>query len=465
MPTIDDLYKSTLADLGFTGSVTDQLYAYFGSLGHTGTIDDRWKAWLIDLGFDSLYEYLGDLGYTGALPDRIKASLISGDFFEVLPVLFALTYDTTTFELIGLSRGTGVLTSPHASTIYQLNDGLYHAFGVDEPVFRNARLDGGTWYVDEADDGVATAWWWTQPSLSNAQLHSNDLTDVEWSATNMTVTQDVPGLTGAANTGCKLIATSNNGRVLANAITAASDTHASKWYIEGITLTGTVELTLDNGGTWQDVTAQVTGTYPEIVIDQAALVNPQIGIRLSTSGDEVYIGNAECHLVKTKSTIRKGGPIFTTTAVPIATDAVRYYLDIANHSNTRQGIFLEYTPSASSVEGVAGNSGIYDVISPIYTRNNGFRMADGTTVITTAKVWAVGDIIKLAARWDVDVSLMSQCIDATWTSDAPYDGDFNPPITDIGLSESLPICAGIRNVSGYDLDYATAKAKIDELMA
>ena len=81
MPTIDDLFHSTLSTLGYDGAVPDQILEYLGSLGYTGTIDDRWNSFCSDRSYANLHEYLGAKGYTGSIQDRIHTALSDGAFF------------------------------------------------------------------------------------------------------------------------------------------------------------------------------------------------------------------------------------------------------------------------------------------------------------------------------------------------------------------------------------------------
>ena len=88
--------------------------------------------------------------------------------------------------------------------------------------------------------------------------------------------------------------------------------------------TGTVELTLDNGSTWQDITSQIGASYARIAVDQT-LANPQVGIRIVTSGDAVIIGNTGVYYSTSKEVAAVSSPIKTTTAaVTRAADAIDY---------------------------------------------------------------------------------------------------------------------------------------------
>ena len=125
-----------------------------------------------------------------------------------------------------------------------------------------------------------------QGALTNSQIYSNDLTTIEWTATDVTVgDQDVDGITGEPNTACTLTATAANGTVIANAVTKASATQATKWYLKRKTGTGDIELSVDGGTTWQTVT--VTDEFIPFAMDQAAVTDPEIGIRIVVNTDAV----------------------------------------------------------------------------------------------------------------------------------------------------------------------------------
>jgi hypothetical protein len=73
----------------------------------------------------------------------------------------------------------------------------------------------------------------------------------------------------------------------------------------------------------------LTSAFQKFTVDQAALTDPQIGIRIVTSGDAVIVGNAECFTARSEAEVRGLGPIFTTTAA-VATDRSEYLFDHAN---------------------------------------------------------------------------------------------------------------------------------------
>jgi hypothetical protein len=124
---------------------------------------------------------------------------------------------------------------------------------------------------------------------TNRALHSRDLTQAAWAATNVTVARNQVGIDGLANSACSLTATAGNGTVL-QAVTDGSKARYFSVWIKRITGTGTVEVTLDNGSTWTAVT--VTSAYTRVGATQT-LANPTVGVRLVTDTDAVAVDFAQ----------------------------------------------------------------------------------------------------------------------------------------------------------------------------
>jgi hypothetical protein len=103
----------------------------------------------------------------------------------------------------------------------------------------------------------------------------------------------VVDLRGLANSASRLTATANNATVL-QSITAASATRITSFYLRRITGTGTVEITQNGGTNWTAVT--LTGDWQRFSIPFATITNPQIGIRIGTSGDVIAVDAAQCEI-------------------------------------------------------------------------------------------------------------------------------------------------------------------------
>ena len=148
----------------------------------------------------------------------------------------------------------------------------------------------------------------------NEALYSRDMTNVAWTASNITAAKDQTGIDGTATAASSLLATAGAGTVL-QAITSTSSTRAYSAWVKRIVGTGAVSMTVDGGSTWTDVTAQITGVgpngYSRCVITQAAVTNPSIGFKLTTNADKIAVDfNQE----------EKGA--FATSSIPTTTVAV-----------------------------------------------------------------------------------------------------------------------------------------------
>jgi len=245
-------------------------------------------------------------------------------------------------EFVLQALGTGTPTTPHIATMYAKGaDGFHHEFGANKHVISGGRyVDEDTVYATDSGDNLLDPLPLTvaQPAGINSQIHSRDQREATYTKVNMDVAKDVEGLDASVNGSCTLTATSANATCIANAITAASGTHANKHYLKRKTGTGVVELTVDGGTTWQPVT--VTSDMEPLAVDQATVTNPQIGIRIVTSGDEITVGNAEAHLASTKEKILNLLPIFTDSASEF-TDPLIPEWDVTNLPTDFGGFYIE----------------------------------------------------------------------------------------------------------------------------
>lgn len=254
-------------------------------------------------------------------------------------------------------------------------------------------------------------WLHHQEEATNAQIKSNDLTDVEWTASNVTVVKDAYGVTGYDNDACTLTATAANGTVTANAVTAASGKQTTAWYIKRKTGSGDIALSVDGGSTWQN--RSVTSSYQRLLREQSAVTNPQIAIRIATSGDEVIVGNAELHLDSDQEEIEDIAIIYTDAA-SVTTNETVYTWDGANVSNT-EGYYqftMDYAGGNTDVLSIGGTAFLYITSDTMY-------LSDGTTTTSMAITEGERDIVVSYGSSKMDFS-----IDGTGAGEVAYDGGF-----------------------------------------
>lgn len=159
--------------------------------------------------------------------------------------------------------------------------------------------------------------------------YARTLNALAWTASNMTVSA-ATGADGTASAAVQLTATANNATVIAPSIVSASSARRFAPYIRRISGAGNIDVTFNNGSTWTTLTAP-TGVYTRIGAG-ATLANPQVGVRIATSGDVVLLdfANGESQSFDTSPinsdasrTPRAASSIIANDGTPLATAAQR----------------------------------------------------------------------------------------------------------------------------------------------
>lgn len=127
--------------------------------------------------------------------------------------------------------------------------------------------------------------YYNERACTNLALYSEDFTQAAtWVSSNVTVNAGtIQGPDGKLS-GTTLTATAGNATLL-QTVTSANSVRNFSIYLKRKTGTGNIDLTLDNGSTW--TTKTITSSWVKYDITQT-LANPVFGIRIVTSGDEVY---------------------------------------------------------------------------------------------------------------------------------------------------------------------------------
>lgn len=127
-----------------------------------------------------------------------------------------------------------------------------------------------------------------EPTAVNRCLWSEDFSNAVWVKSNVTVGANDSGTTDpmGTQTADLLTASAGNGTVIQDLGTIPSSSKVFALYLKRKTGTGNVDITLDGGSTWTTVTIN-SSTWTRVSKFQT-LANPDIGIRLVTSGDAVW---------------------------------------------------------------------------------------------------------------------------------------------------------------------------------
>lgn len=201
-------------------------------------------------------------------------------------------------------------------------------------------------------------------SRTNVCLWSRDLTNAAWVAVNTTVLKDQTGADGAANSGCSLTATLALGTVL-QVITDASKARRVSAFVKRLVGTGTIQMTLDAGTTWTNIT--VTASYTQLTIPSQTLANPTVGFRIGTSGDSIAVDFIHCEngasvtspIFTTTASVTRAADVITITdttakARALASKSVLFNLVFVNF--VTQSIFLSFSNNSQLIDSVANTS-------------------------------------------------------------------------------------------------------------
>ena len=156
-----------------------------------------------------------------------------------------------------------------------------------------------------------------EPARTNLALHSRDFGNAVWAATTIDVSaDDDPGPDGQS-TADLLTATGANSTVIQDlGVLASAATNFSIW-LKRKTGTGNIDLTLDGGSTWTTKTLTTTWTRFDI---QQTLANPDIGIRIVSSGDAIWASMAQAEA----GTFRSSNIHTAAATVTRSADALRW---------------------------------------------------------------------------------------------------------------------------------------------
>ena len=343
----------------------------------------------------------------------------------------------------------------------------YVSKGVLSTPYHGANVDGVKYFSTENGNSVASnivtegtgaaisgISLLLEPASTNLSLYSEDLSNAAWVATNTTkgsTSQTAPD--GSANTTCEVTASAGNGTLL-QTVTSASATRTYSVYLKRKTGTGNIDMTVDGGSTW--TTKTITSSFARYSITQAAVTNPQFGIRIVTSGDAVYMWGSQVESQSLMSSYIKT----TTVAVTRAADtAVSYSLTTPQTAGMAIVELSGFSTTAPGTQGILGftaastTSVLYrtSAATPVYS-------SDGTNTSETPAIADGSAVTAVAARWGSSTITVGYRTSGGWTWDATpatYDGAWTSDNT-LQILKSVAEPYNISNVVVYDSDQGTS---------
>jgi len=123
-------------------------------------------------------------------------------------------------------------------------------------------------------------------SRANACIRNRDLANAAWTKVSCSAVKDQTGIDNVPNSASRITASAGNGTCL-QAITLGSSVRAQSAYVKRLVGSGTIQMTMDNGGTW--TTVAVTAAWTRVTIPTQTIANPTVGFRIVTNTDSVAI--------------------------------------------------------------------------------------------------------------------------------------------------------------------------------
>lgn len=253
-------------------------------------------------------------------------------------------------------------------------------------------------------------------AVTNTLLYCRDFTNAAWVKTNVTAALTQTGIDGQANACSLLTAGAANGTAL-QSITAAASAACAGFYIKRSAGAGNVYITRDGGSNWTDITSLInSSTFTLVKIENTSVLNPQVGIKIATSGDAVIVDYAINHLGT-----EIADPILTTSAAVTVNAETLTYPTAGNFSDTAGTIIatVERGNWANNNGVVIGKSGSGLSTS---SSNSGVQALDGTNTVNGP----AGSTItrrKIGMKWSG--SAMKTFAGGNYGSSGSYDGSFD----------------------------------------
>ena len=156
-----------------------------------------------------------------------------------------------------------------------------------------------------------------EQASTNSALWSRDLTNAAWTTLLGTAAKDQTGIDGVANSASSFVATSGNATTL-QTVTHVSSTDNYAVWLKRITGTGEIDITLDGGVTWTNVTSQInSSTWTRVSANESTVINPAVGLRIVTNGDKIAVDQNQLEIGQNFAT---SDIITTSTAAPRSAD-------------------------------------------------------------------------------------------------------------------------------------------------
>lgn len=346
----------------------------------------------------------------------------------------------------------------------------YVSNGEDASPYHGAGVDGSKYFTTKEDglpilEDVMLGYQYQAANRTNDVLWCKDFTNAAWVKTTMNAFLDQVGIAGIAGQASSLTATAAAAKVL-QPFTKAAAARTFSVYIKRLTGTGAIAITRDGGTNWTTITGLInSSTFTKVSIEAHSVLNPSVGIRISTSGDSIAVDYAQDEDGTTASE-----PIYTTTVAVTRNAEVLTYPN-TNFNDTEGSILATVTKpnwsknngtvvgsattgmlTAGSVNGVVGQDGINTANPPSQNYSGTGGGSTPSVNIAVGHYWAA---------YSTSLIISSGISPSAWTS---IKNEIRDNVGLLGVQ--LRWCwADLENAAGTAYDFSSIQGRLDELAA
>lgn len=254
-----------------------------------------------------------------------------------------------------------------------------------------------------------------------------DMTNAAWTAVNVTPAKTGTGIDGVVNS-CSRLTSGAIGGSIQQTLVAAASSRTYSCFIRRVSGSGTI--TINQGATTSDITAQLnSSTYTRVSLS-ASVLNAAFGITFGASGDVIEV---DFNQFEAGATVTS--PMDAAGAARAADSLT--YTATGNINNVSGSMYAEFgyvSDSGSSTRYIVGDSAVNRVL--LYANGfSGLGMFDGTNSNTfSIAALSSNSVHKLASSWGgVVMNCFSDGVQGT-TVDKAFDGNFDITSIIIGAS-------------------------------
>lgn len=265
-----------------------------------------------------------------------------------------------------LIKGTGSFTFTRAHDATHTATFVHPTTGLVTTAFANQlRVEGNGALIE----GVRT----------NIALYSDNLATAAWVKVNVSAAMNQTGPDGVANSASLITATGDGGTIL-QTVLSVSAAHSYAVWLKRVSGTGAVSITID-GTTWTEKT--ITSSWSRVSKENVTVLNPVIGIKLATSGDNVAVALSQLEV-----------SAFSSSSIPTAATSMTRNTDTltfpssGNFTDAMGTVVVRCDLDTSAISGGAYILDVGSINLPLFYQANTIRAYDGA--VRTGPDWASG---------------------------------------------------------------------------